>query len=278
MTGGTTTGRPVGRRVGHRRPGDRTLGAFLRAQRENLAPDAVGLPSTGRRRTPGLRREEVAALSGVGVSWYTWLERGRVAASRDVLAAICSALRLEADGRAHAMRLAGFQDEPAAAPTARPQEPNAAARDLVDGWSGGPAAYLDPALELLAWNAEHARWWGDPLGVPSDRRNLLWLLLAEPGYAERLHDPTGFPWLLRGQLRAHADRHPDHAGITAIRQRLASARGDLSPWWACRSVHELATARVHLLDAAGSPVSLAVHAVRPAARSDDLLLLMRPPA
>src|SRR5215471_1534422 len=72
------------------------LRAFLRSRRARLSPAEVGLPDNGRRRTPGLRREELATLAGVGVSWYTWLEQGRdINPSPDVLDALARALRLD---------------------------------------------------------------------------------------------------------------------------------------------------------------------------------------
>src|SRR5947207_15081093 len=86
----------------------RTLGKFLRSRRARLAPLNVGIASSGRRRTPGLRREEVAALSGVGLAWYTWLEQGRVTASRQVLESVSRTLRLDSDAYRHVMALAGF--------------------------------------------------------------------------------------------------------------------------------------------------------------------------
>src|SRR4051794_30033011 len=85
------------------------LGEFLRARREALRPADVGLPSSGRRRTPGLRREEIALLAGVSVTWYTWLEQGRrINASRDVLLALARALRLDDAGRDHLLDLASL--------------------------------------------------------------------------------------------------------------------------------------------------------------------------
>ena len=83
------------------------LAAFLTARRAALAPADVGLPSTGTRRTAGLRREEVANLAGVSVSWYTWLEQGRpINVSTDVLHALARTLRLDAVERAHLVQLA----------------------------------------------------------------------------------------------------------------------------------------------------------------------------
>jgi len=84
------------------------LARFLRSRRERITPEQVGLPIVGRRRTPGLRREEVAQLAGVGVTWYTWLEQGRdINASEQVLQAIARTLRLDPHEHVHLFRLAG---------------------------------------------------------------------------------------------------------------------------------------------------------------------------
>ncbi|WP_433492873.1 helix-turn-helix domain-containing protein [Nocardia grenadensis] len=89
------------------------LREFLRSRRERLTPAAAGLPDTGRRRTPGLRREEVAVLAGVGVSWYTWLEQGcDIKVSADVIDAVARALLLDEIERAHLYRSAGFGPPP----------------------------------------------------------------------------------------------------------------------------------------------------------------------
>ena len=91
------------------------LAAFLRSRRERITPEQVGLPLSGRRRTPGLRREEVAQLAGVGVTWYTWLEQGRdINASEQVLAAIAATLLLDPYERAHLYTLAGQPEPPIA--------------------------------------------------------------------------------------------------------------------------------------------------------------------
>src|ERR1700722_4640661 len=88
------------------------LAAFLRSRRERIQPEDVGLPPGTRRRTAGLRREELAQLAGVGVTWYTWLEQGRkINASVQVLDAIATTLRLDATERAHLFRLADVPGE-----------------------------------------------------------------------------------------------------------------------------------------------------------------------
>lgn len=116
---------------------------FLRTRRERLLPEQVGLVNVERRRTPGLRREEVAALAGVGVSWYTWLEQGRdINVSEGVVHAISDALRLDDSERRCFFRLAGLNP---------PRRTNGERRDtvlphmraLVEGWSSSPAYLAD---------------------------------------------------------------------------------------------------------------------------------------
>src|SRR5215475_11905676 len=87
------------------------LAAFLRTRRERITPEQAGLPPGSRRRTPGLRREEVAQLSGVGVTWYTWLEQGRqINASPQVLGAVARTLLLDQAEREHLFQLADVPD------------------------------------------------------------------------------------------------------------------------------------------------------------------------
>src|SRR3954451_5648661 len=93
------------------------LGEFIRSRRARTNPEMVGMPPTLRRRTPGLRREEVALLCGIGVTWYTWLEQGRsINVSTQVLAAISRVLRLDATERAHMFALAELTDPQQAPP------------------------------------------------------------------------------------------------------------------------------------------------------------------
>ncbi|SPL93375.1 putative DNA-binding protein [[Actinomadura] parvosata subsp. kistnae] len=125
---------------------------FLRACRARLTPADVGMVGAGRRRTPGLRREEVAVLAGVGVSWYTWLEQGRdINVSSEVLDAIGRALRLTGPERAHLYLLAGLNPPPAGEAPAGEVTPEL--RRLVDAWSPRPAILRDSRWNLLAINA-----------------------------------------------------------------------------------------------------------------------------
>lgn len=213
------------------------LGTFLRAHRERLAPGEVGLPVTARRRTPGLRREEVAALSGVGVAWYTWLEQGRVDTSRQVLDAVSRTLRLDGDAHRHVLALAGFappRTSADAAPAGAPEHDNL--RTMIAGWPESPALVLAPDLTITAWNTAYSTLWPDPGRLPADRRNLLLLLIDDPDHQRLLPAWEPFAQDLHRHFRAHADTLPGDDGVRALTERLHATRPDLAHWWACRSV------------------------------------------
>ncbi|MRH89909.1 helix-turn-helix domain-containing protein [Nocardia sp. SYP-A9097] len=124
---------------------------FLRTRRARLTPGDVGLPPAGKRRTPGLRREEVALLAGVGVSWYTWLEQGRaINVSAEVLDAIGRALQLSQPERAHLFVLAGLNPPPAQRVQAADVTPEL--HRLLDAWSPCPALLRDRYWNILAVN------------------------------------------------------------------------------------------------------------------------------
>jgi transcriptional regulator with XRE-family HTH domain len=161
------------------------LAEFLRGRRETLRPDQVGLPVGRGRRTPGLRREEVAMLAGVSLTWYTWLEQGRrINASRDVLLAIGRALRLDDAGQEHLLSLtepgtAGI-DVPSTAPTALER--------LIGALMPAPAYVLGPRWEFLAWNDAQERLYPRIVELEPPRRNLLWVLFADPATRELIVD------------------------------------------------------------------------------------------
>lgn len=125
------------------------LGDFLRTRRERLDPAAVGLPRGTNRRTPGLRREELAVLAGLGVSWLTRLEQGRAnRVSAEVLGGLANALRLSGAERAHLFSLAGVRLAAEAVDTSA----NASHHRLVEGLNPNPAYLLDHNWDLVAWN------------------------------------------------------------------------------------------------------------------------------
>src|SRR6266700_995910 len=130
---------------------NRELAAFLRSRRERITPENAGLPGGYRRRTAGLRREEVAQLSGGGVSWYTWLEQGRpIRASVQVLEAVARTLQLDTIERQHLFRLAEVPDTThpvESGPVLMPQ-----IQVILDGLSPIPASVVTERFDVLAWN------------------------------------------------------------------------------------------------------------------------------
>ena len=156
------------------------LAAFLRARRARLRPSDVGLPedsALSRRRTPGLRREEVADLSGVGVTWYTWLEQGRdIQASAQVVDALARALVLNQDEHRHLRNLAGLTAPQRETPV---DDVLPRLQRLVDAVTPNVASIYDPHFDYLVWNIPYVRIRHDPCKFPSDRRNLLWMMFTD---------------------------------------------------------------------------------------------------
>jgi transcriptional regulator with XRE-family HTH domain len=160
------------------------LGAFLRTRRERITPEMAELAPGPRRRTPGLRREEVAQLAGVGVTWYTWLEQGRpINASGQVLDAIARTLRLDAVERQHLYRLAGRQESPSPAGSfhVTPEM-----RLILDRLSPMPAGVYNSRSDVLAWNASYAALWPEIVEAPDGERNTLWQSFAHPSWTTSL--------------------------------------------------------------------------------------------
>ncbi|MFI0240018.1 helix-turn-helix transcriptional regulator [Streptomyces sp. NPDC016845] len=168
-------------RVTHRRRPE--LAAFLRSRRARVTPQDVGMAPGPRRRTPGLRREEVAQLSGVGVTWYTWLEQGRpINASPQVLDAVARTLRLERPEREHLYQLAGVAYD--AAPETAAQTVAADVQGILDAMDPLPAVVYNARYDLLATNLAYRLLFP----VPADLRetgtgrvaNAMWTLFVTP--------------------------------------------------------------------------------------------------
>ena len=166
------------------------LGAFLRARRESLDPQRLGLPRSGRRRTPGLRREEVAMLADVGVTWYTWLEQGReVNPSVAVMQAVAEALQCSELETRHLFVLAGLTPlESANVPPCEGISPGT--RRMLDSLLPQPASIQKPNFDIVAWNDAFCRLMGVDFSlIPEDERNCIYLYLTHPGWRSRLANP-----------------------------------------------------------------------------------------
>jgi transcriptional regulator with XRE-family HTH domain len=231
----------------------------LKRRRALVSPESVGLEVNGRRRTPGLRREEVAQLAGVGLSWYTWLEQGRdIRPSAQVLDALSRTLRLDVGERAHLFHLARVELPLPADDYPREAPPEL--RAVVDALVPNPAYLIGPRTDVLAWNAAAVRVIGQPTAAPDGRPNLLWWLFAGDRPLEGQLRDTARSTLARFRA-AHASRisDPDFASLI---EALEQASPEFRAWWPRHEVlteqlgtktidhPELGTLRLHHLQSA----------------------------
>lgn len=164
------------------------LGGFLRARRDQLVRADYELPNISRNRTLGLRREEVAFLAGVSVTWYTWLEQGRdINPSRQVLDAIAGTLRLSVDEHHYILELAGYAPSPPGAMRPTKEAPGGIRR-LLDAQGDSPAFALAADWGIAAWNSAYSALYPRVETVPAPERNLLYLIFMDPEIRQLLPD------------------------------------------------------------------------------------------
>jgi transcriptional regulator with XRE-family HTH domain len=205
------------------------LGEFLRARREALRPDEVGLPVGSRRRTPGLRREEVALLAGVSLTWYTWLEQGRrINASRDVLMALARTLRLDEAGRSHLLALASGE---VLEPVDRAVEVPDAIMRLITSMEPSPAYVLGPRWEYVAWNAAQNKLYPVLSTLPDDERNLVWVMFCEPTARALIIDWEDRARSTLAEFRASTTRLMDDPVVIDLIDRLLAQSAEFAGWW-----------------------------------------------
>ncbi|MFF7328496.1 helix-turn-helix transcriptional regulator [Streptomyces sp. NPDC090306] len=205
------------------------LGAFLRDRRARVTPGDVGLPAGGRRRTPGLRREEVAQLAGVGVTWYTWLEQGRAKnVSDQVLDAVARVLRLDAAEHRHLMVLAGrgTATEPGPPVDLRPEHTAVLAKLLPY-----PAAVQTDCYDLVAANRAYRYLFADLDAYPVEERNCAWLMFTEPSWRDSLVDEDAVLREITARLRAREPEHRDDPRWNALLARLRRRSPDFVRYW-----------------------------------------------
>ncbi|MFD8002038.1 helix-turn-helix transcriptional regulator [Streptomyces mirabilis] len=215
----------------------RELAAFLRTRRERLAPAEVGLPAGRQRRTPGLRREEVAQLTYISVEYYTRLEQARASRpSRRVLAGIAMALRLNDAEITHLHHLAG---QPPGHAAVAPHIPRTSVLELVHRLPGA-AILLDATYEVIAWNSLAMALMEDFTALAPRQRNLIRRHFLNTGRA-RLYgllpqDSEMFGAVAVGHLREAAARYPDDPRITELVNELSSRSTDFARLWASHDV------------------------------------------
>ncbi|WP_067699008.1 helix-turn-helix transcriptional regulator [Nocardia jejuensis] len=253
------------------------LGEFLRVQRARLQPHEVGLRPHGdpaRRRTPGLRREEVAELSGVGLTWYTWLEQGRdVEASRQVIDALARTLRLDPDQHRHLRFLAGLSEPE----VGYSDSDRARLQCLVDAVSPNIASIYDRGFDFLVWNRPYAVTRRDPLALPEGRRNLLWMMFTDEVTRSMMPGWEPAARAVLSQLREALGRRPGDARLLDLAAAVSRTSPEFARWWSDHRVRRFRPAVIVIDHPVAGILDLEVFQLRPV-ENPDLLLVTQVPA
>jgi transcriptional regulator with XRE-family HTH domain len=262
--------RPPGPRVASSRPpaSRNELADLLRTRRDRLTPADVGLPAGSRRRTTGLRREEVAQLAGVSTTYYTFLEQGRdVRPSRQVVAALAGALRLSSAERAHLFQLAGITpvaDDQAQAETVAP-----VVGAMVHRLDPFPAYLKGRRWDVLAANRAARALFAD---WPTGDRNMIWWMFTDPAARKVYVDWEKEASDMLARFRAAAARRLDDPDFTDLIERLHQASPEVRSWWPRYEVQPVGGGTKHLYHPALGDVAFQ-HAVLQVADHPEQMLV-----
>jgi transcriptional regulator with XRE-family HTH domain len=205
------------------------LGRFLRECRERIGPQAVGLPMTGRRRTPGLRREELAALAGISVTYYTKIEQGRVDVSKRVLETLAGMLRLSYTEREYAFALArGY----AVHSSVRPQEViTPALKRILELQEPYPAQIMGRAWDFLAWNQATCAVLGDLEQIPPQMRNLVVMMFTIPEMRQGIGNWEKNAKCILAEFRADYGKYNGEPRFGEVIAFLTDNSPEFAAWW-----------------------------------------------
>ncbi|KPI28673.1 helix-turn-helix domain protein [Actinobacteria bacterium OV320] len=268
----------------------RELADFLRGRRERITPADAGLPAGSRRRTPGLRREEVAQLAFISTEYYTRLEQARAPhPSREVLAQIARALRLSDAERDHLHHLAGTPPGPPPGPS---REVRQSIVDLLHRLPQAAAIVLSAAYEVIAWNDPVAALLEDFSALPRRDRNLVRRAFLEPRRdGTRLYsvsDADEFARTAAQHLRGAAGRYPGDPELTALIDELLTGSAEFAELWAAHEVTArptlcktfdhplvgLVTVNCDVLDITDRDQRVVIYTAAPGSPSEEALRLL----
>lgn len=254
----------------------RELAEFLRSRRERRRPEDVGLPAGIRRKTPGLRREEVATLAGLSVTWYTWLEQAReIRASRQVLGSLVDVLGLDAKETEHLFQLAG-EAAPAGPPNLAPAVPSSH-RVLLDQLDPSPAYLVNRRFDILAWNRGCAALYQDLTRLPPERRNILWLTFTSPAVRTISVDWQRDAAHAVGIFRAQLGQGVLDDSITALVARLEAESEEFRRLWRSREVAAYAPTSLAFNHPSLGPVEFEYVKMHTADDDKTLVAFLAPP-
>lgn len=215
------TGTPMNRKL---------LGEFLKNRRERITPTIVGLPAGRRRRTPGLRREELAQLAGVSVAWYTWIEQGReINFSVDVLESLARVLQLSPHERAYLFSLAGKpldENQPTAQETIPPR-----LQHILDHQGAYPAYIMGRFWNMLAWNEAAVHLLGDFAAMPAQERNVIWYMFMRPATRQLITHWEDRAQRLIAEFRADCSAYLTDPWLMSYLDHIRAGSAEFDHWW-----------------------------------------------
>ncbi len=211
------------------------LAHFLRTRRSHLSPADVGLPRIARRKTAGLRREEVAQLASVGVTWYTWLEQGRdITVSTQVLESLAQTFRLTPAEKAYLFLLAGQASPPHPVPLQEHVSPFLSR--FLEQMGTNPAYITGRRWDVLAWNRAASQVIADFASIPVEERNIVRFVFTDAEYRHRCVDWEGIAQRVLAQMRGSHSQYGDDAQLSALVTELQQRSPEFASWW---SRHEV---------------------------------------
>jgi len=211
------------------------LADFLKSRRTKILPSQVGLPAGTRRRTPGLRREEVAQLAGIGLTWYTWLEQGRpIQVSTPVVESLSKVLLLDKQERRHLYLLAN-QPLPPDIPGYQGAI-SSALQHVLDSLTLSPALVTDQRFNVIAWNKAACLLFGEFSEMNARERNIVWAMFTDEKYKQLYIDWTLYAKNLLGRFRSTCGQYIEDAWIAQFIDDLKAQSEEFNIWW---PLHEI---------------------------------------
>lgn len=211
------------------------LGDFLKSRRAKILPAQVGLPAGMRRRTPGLRREEVALLSGIGLTWYTWIEQGRpIQISSQVLESLARTLMLDRYEINHLYTLA--QHTPPAGFPLGTDTVNPMLQHVLDNLAFSPAIILDVRFNVISWNRAAARILFDYGKINASKRNLLRIMFTNDEYKKTI---AGWEFAAQEMIASFRTVYAKLVGdpwVEDFINELRSESKEFNTWWSMHDV------------------------------------------
>ncbi|WP_236602014.1 helix-turn-helix transcriptional regulator [Ktedonobacter sp. SOSP1-52] len=223
----------------------RELAHFLRTRRERLSPEDAGLPVGTRRRTPGLRREELAVLAGIGVTWYTRLEQGReITVSTQVLESLAQVLQLDSAERNHLFILAREQVPADPHPLTAMIDP--ALQHILDTFGTYPAYIANPRWDIIAWNQSMMRVYSDFSAMSNRDRNILRYMFTNPQQRTLLADWEKEAQGLLAVFRSSTERYVGEPWFSALVVDLEQTSPEFRQWWPRHDIQGVHTGKKEL--------------------------------